>query len=455
MKTFAFTRKITLQAPVKRVYDWHKRRGSLQRLIPPWLKLDLVSDNFELKNGSSYTLKFTWGPLWKTWKFLFSNVQKNEQFYSYQIKGPFKSWVHEQRFKHDDKKNTLVEDNIQYSLHFGIITNSLLNPLIQQKLKRIFRYRHEILKRDLVTNFQKSQAKSLKIVVTGASGMIGTALTHYLFSKGHSVIPLSHTKKFKNHFWDPNKGILDPSILENVDAVVNLAGESIASRWTDDKKDRIYNSRIRSTKLLVKAISKTKKPPRVLINLSGISIYGNNREERLHEESNIGKDGFLRHLCMDWEETAAGAQKYGTRVVLLRTGMVLSPAGGALKQMLPAFKCALGGRLGSGLQNISWISIDDLLDTIYFSILNTQIRGPVNTTAPYYVTNFRFKQTLAQKLNRPAWFPIPKFILKLVFGEMAEETILTDLKVHPQKLLAAGFKFRYPRIDQAIKHALE
>jgi len=455
MSQCLFTKRSTIKAPIKRVFKWHQQPGALQRLTPPWVKLKTIHVSNSLKENTHVSFKFKVGPLWISWRLTRKDFINNQQFCDEQVKGPFKTWFHRHVFKQNNRKATVLEDRIEYQLPFSPVLDYCLSPYINGKLQRIFHYRHDVLKRDLVTNNQGVDVKPMRILIAGASGLIGSALKNFLTTQGHHVVELSHAPRKGAYYWNPEDGNLDTKILEDVDAVVNLAGAPISKVWTKKNRDIIYKSRILSTKLLAEKIAKTKKPPRVLINASGINIYGVSRTERLHEGSKLGQDGFLTELCKDWEAATEPAKKAGTRVVLLRNGLVLSPAGGALGKMMPAFKFAMGGRLGSGHQAISWVTIDDVVDIIYFCILHPSIQGPVNTSAPHRITNFRFKQAIAKKINRPAWLPVPAFVLRLIFGQMAEETILSDLKVQPQKLLAEGFTFRYPRIEQALNHILE
>lgn len=291
----------------------------------------------------------------------------------------------------------------------------------------------------------------MKIVITGASGFIGSALTPYLESKGHIVKRLVRTHKNEPHFgfWDPENQILDPKELEGYDAVINLSGENVAKgRWNKQRKQRIYNSRIQSTHLLSKTLLEMKNPPRIYINASSVGYYGN-KVEPTNENGTYGHD-FLAKVSKDWEEATTLVKSKRIRIILMRLGMVLSPQGGALAAMYPYFKLGLGGKISSGKQIISWISLEDLLAAFYFCLTHPSIEGPVNAVAPFPITNKQFTESLGKALHRPVIFPIPALILKLFFGEMAEALLLNSSNITPEKLINSGFEFTYSSLEKYL-----
>lgn len=296
----------------------------------------------------------------------------------------------------------------------------------------------------------------MKVLISGASGLIGSALANSLKRSGHEVCKLvrGRTAAADEISWDPGAGKVDAGALEGFDAVVHLAGENVAQRWSDEVKERIRSSRLQSTRLLSETLSCLANPPKVFVTASAIGFYGDRGTETVNEESSVGK-GFLAELCQSWEESSAVARKRGIRTVNLRIGVVLSKRGGALAKMLPPFLLGAGGTLGDGHQYMSWISMDDLLAAIKFAIENPEVEGPVNAVAPNPVTNVEFTRSLGRALKRPTIFPVPAFGARLLFGQMAEEMLLTGAKVKPAKLEAAGFKYSYPQIDAAIVHALQ
>jgi uncharacterized protein len=298
----------------------------------------------------------------------------------------------------------------------------------------------------------------LQVLISGASGLVGRELTTFLERRGDLVLKLVRTKARadkKNVYWDPDAGLLDGAGLENVDAVVHLAGENIAEgKWTDEKKARIRDSRVKGTTLLSKRISSLKAKPRVLVSASAIGIYGNRGSEVLTENSSPGDD-FLSGVCRDWESSTNAAKEAGIRVVNARIGIVLSKAGGALGKLLVPFKMGVGGRVGDGKQYMSWIAIADLISAIAFAIGSDFLNGPVNLVAPNPVTNEAFTNALGEVLSRPTILPAPAFAMRMFFGEMADALLLSSARVMPEKLISSGYKFQYPELKSALKSVLE
>jgi len=288
----------------------------------------------------------------------------------------------------------------------------------------------------------------MKILVTGSHGLVGTALVPFLTSQGHQVVCLVRSKPTVGQiWWDPDQEKLDRAQLEGFDAVVHLAGENIASsRWTEQKKAQLRESRIKGTKLLSKTLADLASPPQVFICASAIGYYGDRGVELLTEESPSGS-GFLAELCRDWEAATLAAKEAGVRVVSLRIGVVLSTKGGALAQMLPPFQIGLGGPIGSGKQFFSWISVKDLVGIIHHVIITKELVGPVNAVTPNPITNLEFTKALGAALDRPTFFPVPAFGARLLFGKMADELLLASTRVQPKKLMATGYQFRQPKID--------
>lgn len=298
----------------------------------------------------------------------------------------------------------------------------------------------------------------LNIVMTGASGLIGSALRPVLQADGHTLIPLPRVSKRAGppaaRAWDPEKGAFPSAALDGADAAIHLAGESIAAlRWTAAKKDRIRNSRVAGTRQLCEALARLPRPPRVLLSASAIGYYGDRGDEILVEDCAPGS-GFFPDLCRDWEAATRPAAEAGIRVVNLRFGVVLSHAGGALPRMLPPFRLGLGGPLGGGRQFMSWIALDDAVGAIRHALRDETLRGPVNAVSPRPVTNQEFARTLGGILHRPTFFRVPAFVLKAVLGEMAGPLLLASARVAPRKLEAAGFAFRFPSLDVALRQAL-
>lgn len=296
----------------------------------------------------------------------------------------------------------------------------------------------------------------MNITLTGATGFIGRRVVDRLLSEGHALTILTRRPRAGENpryfACDLAAGEPPREALDGADAVIHLAGEPVAQRWSEDVKRRIRASRIDGTRHVVGAIGKLERKPAVLISASAIGIYGDRGDEILTEASPPGRD-FLAALAMDWEREANRAREYGVRVVTLRIGIVLGRDGGALAKMLPAFRAGAGGRIGSGRQWVSWVHVDDAVSLIVFAISQQNLNGPVNVTAPNPVTNSVFTRALAHALRRPAVIPVPSLALKILFGEMAE-VLLGGARVVPQAALQAGYTFRFPELQPALENVL-
>ena len=294
----------------------------------------------------------------------------------------------------------------------------------------------------------------MRVLVSGSRGLIGSTLIPALESGGHSVIRLVRGKAGKNEVsWDP-VGQLDPGAVAGFDAVVHLAGESIAGRWTDSKKQRIADSRIQGTRTLVNALSLSSSRPRVLVGASAVGYYGDRADELLTEQSPPGND-FLANVCQRWEQAVEEAASAGIRTVELRIGLVLSREGGGLAQMLPPFRMGVGGRMGSGKQYWPWVAINDIVGAILHALQTDTMRGPYNAVAPQPVTNAEFTKTLGQVLHRPTVFPMPAFVVRTVFGEMGTALLLASQRVSPKKLEGTGFRFKHPDLKPALEELVK
>jgi len=296
----------------------------------------------------------------------------------------------------------------------------------------------------------------MNILITGATGLIGKALIDKIYEKGETFSGLSRSKAsiFESQaYWDPDRGEIDLDSIEGHDAVVNLAGETIMGRWTPEKKKRIKSSRLLSAKLLTESVLKLRAKPNVIAAASAVGVYGDRGDEVLTEDSEPGED-FFADLCTEWEATFDPLIEAGIRVVNLRIGVVLSKNGGALKEMLPPFKLGLGGRIGDGRQYWSWIAIEDIVGAIFHCIENEGVKGPVNIVAPGSVTNSEFANDLGKVLGRPTVLPLPSFVARALFGEMADEALLSSVRVEPKKLLDMGYEFKYVRLNEALEGIL-
>lgn len=297
----------------------------------------------------------------------------------------------------------------------------------------------------------------MKILVSGSHGLVGKALIKSLTNDGHEIVRLVRHERSAGALeieWHPDQGRIDAQHLEGFDAVVHLAGESIAAgRWTDDRKREILESRTKGTSLLSESLARLSRPPSVFVSASAIGYYGDRDDELLTETSAPGTD-FLAGVCVQWEAAAQPAVDKGIRTVFARFGIILDTNGGALAKMLPPFRMGIGGKVGDGKQWMSWIALDDVIGALKFLIADNSVHGPVNIVAPNPVTNGTFTKSLGRTLSRPTLFPVPAFGARLAFGEMADALLLSSQKVKPSVLEDKGFLFNWPTLEPALKHIL-
>jgi uncharacterized protein (TIGR01777 family) len=295
----------------------------------------------------------------------------------------------------------------------------------------------------------------VNVLVSGSNGLVGSALVPALRDRGHRVRRLVRNEATGDDVsWDPAHGTIDTAGLEGVEAAVHLAGEGIgARRWTKAQKRRIRDSRLGGTQLLAGALARLSPRPTVLVSASAIGIYGRRGDEVLTEDSALG-DTFLAGVCREWEEAGAPARDAGIRVVTIRSGIVLSPGGGALKKQLPLFRLGLGGNLGSGWQYTSWISIDDEVGAIAHALTTDSLAGPVNLTAPNPVRNAQLTKALSRVLGRPSLVPVPRYALAVVLGRELAAEMLGSQRVLPARLEASGYRFHHPELEPALRHVL-
>ncbi len=443
-----------LPASAGEVFSWHQRPGAFERLVPPWERIEVLKQGPGLENGSEVLLRIGWGPLRLRWLARHGDCVAGHQFADEQVEGPFSHWRHLHIFDPDGLDACRVTDRIEYALPLGAAGAAAGARAVRRRIERMLRYRHQVLQSDLQAHGSVPHER-LKILVSGSTGLVGRSLVPFLTSGGHQVVRLVRRAPRTGEIqWDPTAGRLDPAQLEGVDAVVHLAGENLAARWSAGRRQAIRDSRVRGTRLLAEALSQVTRPPRVLVSASAVGIYGNRGDEVLTESSMTERPDFLVEVASEWEAATEPARAAGIRVVVPRLGLVLSPAGGVLGRMLPAFQMGVGGRLGSGRQWMSWIGIDDAIGIIHHALMTEDLSGPVNTTAPYPVTNREFAATLARVLGRPAVLPVPAAVLRLAFGEMADVALLAGARVVPARLVRSGYQFRHTQLEGALRFVL-
>ncbi len=296
--------------------------------------------------------------------------------------------------------------------------------------------------------------EGLRVAVAGASGFVGSALVPRLEARGHTVIRIGRGMLGATDvMWDPEKAWIDVSRLDRIDAAINLTGENIGQRWSADVKRRIVESRVRSTALLAGTIANLSPRPRALVNMSAVGYYGNGGDLAL-DEGSVSGDGFLAGVVRQWEAATKAASDAGIRVTCARCGVILHPSASILERLVPIFNFGGGGKIGSGEQWISWIALTDALRGLVHLLGEESLGGAVNLTSPEPVTNARFVKALARVLHRPAMLTVPELAVKLLYGEMGQETVLAGQRVLPRRLMEAGFVFQFPAVDDAIRHEM-
>ena len=450
-------RTSTLPASAEEAFAWHERPGAFERLTPPWERVEVVERTGGLEDGARATLRLHVGPVPLRWVAVHRDYVKGRQFVDEQAAGPFSHWIHQHLFEPVGPAASRYTDRIEFAPPFGTVGAAAGMWLARPRAERMVAYRHAMLREDLAAHARFRNQRPLHVAVTGASGLLGSALTPFLTTGGHRVTPVTRQPKPAHAIrWDPSSGAIDVSAFEGLDAVVHLAGENVGVRWTGERKRRIRESRVVGTRLLAEALAELKQPPRVLVSASAMGIYGHRGDEVLTEEATPGgpPSDFLVDVGRQWEAATEPARAAGIRVVHLRFGIVLTPRGGALGRMLPPFRAGSGGPLGSGNQWVSWISVDDAISAVHHALFTEELSGPVNAVAPEPVTSRTFAATLGRVLHRPAILPAPAPALRLLFGEMADTALLASQRVSSARLVASGYSFRHPRLESALRHVL-
>ncbi|OQY53046.1 MAG: TIGR01777 family protein [Desulfobacteraceae bacterium 4572_89] len=455
------------------MFEWHAREGAILRLTPPWSPLKLISrTGIGIEKGVQVKFRMDLFKIPMTWEAEHIEYQENTMFKDHQTKGPFAKWEHTHLF-HDQgrndqgkngqgKKSSVMEDQVAFKLPLGFLSLPFYGYVLKE-LARVFDYRHRVLKYDLEHRLENNsepgagKARKQRILISGASGSIGSILVPFLRTCGHEVVRLvrkSSNLENDELFWDPYNNILDMEKAGSIDAVINLNGADISrGRWSMKKRQLIVDSRVKPTMVLVEKMKQMAVPPSVFISSSAIGLYGEGQNRVLTEKDPKG-DSFISRVCDQWEKASFDAQKAGIRTIQLRIGVVLTPSGGALKRMLLPFSLGLGTRLSKGSQYMSWISMDDALGGILHILKNQDVEGAVNLTAPNPVTNKMFTKILGRVMSRPAPFVLPRWMAIGLWGDMGKETLLTSARVIPEKLLKSGFSFEHNKIEPALKDML-
>jgi uncharacterized protein (TIGR01777 family) len=457
-----FTRRLPVPVSAERLFAWHDHRGAFERLVPPWQTVRLAQ--FEgIRNGQRAVLKLGPRPANLTWVAEHHDFIPDRQFRDVQVRGPFARWEHVHRMVPKGPDASVLEDHVEYRLPLAPVSEWLGSGTAQAQLDRMFAYRHRVTREDLARHAHYDLAPKT-IAITGSTGLLGEALVAFLTTGGHRVVRLVRSRtavaRYADRddeqaaFWDIERGEIDAASLEGVDAVVHLAGESVYGlRWTEDKKRRILESRVRGTRLLAETLARMDTPPEVLLSASGSGYYGDRGDTQLDEDSSSGT-GFLADVCRQWEAATAPAAEARIRVVPLRIGPVLTPAGGILGTLLPAFQLGLGGIAGRGDAYLPWIALDDVLYLMLHLLATPELRGPINVGAPEPVTQRAFVETLGRVLRRPTFVRVPAPFVRFAGGEQADELVLKSVRMLPKALVNSGFSFAYPQLEPVLRHLL-
>lgn len=439
--------------PVSRedLFAWHARPGAIDRLLPPWQPVR-VEQPGGIRDGDEVVLRLGPGAVGVRWLARHQDYDPPHSFGDRQVSGPFASWLHRHNML-ENADTSILEDAIEYELPLGAFASWVGGGKARSELERMFRFRHARTRNDLARHAAVA-SEPQRVAITGATGLVGGALSAFLRTGGHEVLGVTRSPKQPSDVrWNPSEKSIDAERLEGVDAVVHLAGENLfALRWTDEKKRSILDSRIEGTRLLSETLAGLERPPRVMVSASAIGYYGSRGDAVVDEASEAGS-GFLSDVCEAWEAATEPARAAGIRVVNLRLGVVLTAQGGALATMLPAFRLGLGGRLGSGEQWFPWVALDDVIGAVHAAI-HGELEGPVNAASPHPVTNADFTRTLARVLGRPAVIPVPAPALQTLLGELADEMLLSSTRVRPTRLAESGFAFSFPDLEDALAFEL-
>ena len=450
-------RQSRLPVNAEEAFAWHTRAGAFERLLPPWERVEVRGRSGGIEDGARLVLRVRSGSMTFRWVAVHRDYVPDRQFADEQIEGPFTHWVHLHRFEPLGPDTSIAIDRVEFAPPFGTLGAAAGLWVARPRIERMIAYRHRVLPADLRDHARFHDRPRLKVAVTGATGLLGSALIPFLTTGGHQVTPIVRGSPRPGQIrWRPDAGRLEPEQLEGFDAVVHLAGENVGTRWTTAKKRRIVESRTQGTRLLAETLARLRKPPKVLVSASAMGVYGDRGDEVLSESSPIpeGDRDFFVELGRRWEGATEPARAAGIRVVLPRFGLVLTPAGGALKRMLTPFRLGAGGRIGSGRQWVSWIAVDDAIGAMHHALMTESLSGPINATAPGPVTSREFAATLGHTLGRPSLVPAPAFALRLLFGEMANTALLASQRILPNRLTETGYQFRYPELGAALRHVL-
>lgn len=418
--------------------------------------MEVIEPAAGLAEGSRTVLRVRTGPFPLRWVARHRDVIAGQQFVDVQEVGPFARYTHLHRFEAHGAGRSTMTDRIEYLPPLGA-AGAVASPMIKRRLERLLSYRHELLRGDLEAQSRFAGHAPMRLAITGGTGTVGRSLIPFLQTSGHEARHMTRSPHRPGDVeWNYRAGHIEAVKLDGLDAVVHLAGENIGARWTASRKKAIWESRAIGTRFLCETLARLHRPPRVLVCASAVGVYGNRGDEVLTEESRLPArpTDFLAEVCREWETATAPAREAGIRVVNLRFGIILTPAGGALAGLLVPFRLGLGGPVGDGRQWMSWIGVDDVVGVIHHALLTDELSGPVNATAPHPRTNQEFTAALGRALHRPAKLSVPARAVRLALGEMGNSALLSSARVLPTRLLESGYVFRHPHLPGALRFLL-
>jgi uncharacterized protein (TIGR01777 family) len=446
-------------ASAREVYAWHERPGAFERLIPPWVRLEVLHHDPGLTPGGRIMF-LSHGRLSRfLWVIRRTHCEPGVRFVEEMDRGPLRAWSRERRFDDDAHGVCVMSDTVTFHLPGGRVAWATARRVLGSRLERTIAHQHARVNADLamIREFDRlrESGSPLRIAVSGTGGFLGSALAGMLGAAGHSVVRLVRERPAPGDvIYQPGTpGSIDRDALNGVDVVIHLAGAPLmGGRWTASRRQAFRDSRVEGTRVIAQALASLPAPPKVMVVASGINIYGDRGEEELHEESGVGS-GFFAELARDWEAASEPARRAHVRVVHLRLPVVLGARGGALRAMRTPFSLGLGMIPGAGSQWMPWVSLEDFLRVVLFVIARPDVDGPVNVVAPGLVRAVEFARTLAGVLERALLCRAPAFVIRALVGQRSEP-LLASTRAVPRCLLRAGFRFAHPALDEALRWEL-
>lgn len=451
--TFPFSRET--------VWNWHARPGAVRRIMPEWEGIRPLEVG-GIKDGAVTTFRMSIGIVPQKWKAKHHSYIEGEQFCDNMIKGPFARWNHTHKFLENGTDEMNIQDTIDWKLPFHFFTRIGAPIMVMPRVHQMFKHRSRRILADLKRQQMFKDAPRKRILISGSTGLIGTQLGAFLETDGHDVHRLlrpstklhADQNPAKVVKWNDHTGEILEGSLENFDVVIHLAGAGIGDkRWSKKRKKLIAESRDIPGRNLSNALAELSSPPSLFMCASAIGFYDNRGDEDLDETSSIG-DGFLAKICKKWEDAMKPASDVGIRTIIMRNGIVTTASGGMLQQILLPAKLGGMGPIGGGRQWQSWISFDDCIYAMHYLMNHEDASGVFNMTSPNPVTQKQYAKTLGKVLRRPAFAPVPGFVMKILFGELGKSLILDGQKVHPKRLLELGFEFEHETLESALRDTL-